>query len=135
MNSISEVPKKVIVPLAGIGTRLLPSTKAIPKEMLPILDKPMIQYVVEEIASAEFEEIIFVTHSSKNSIENHFDESFDLLGSLNKTKKKHLKDLSSISNIDVKIISIRQKEPKGLGHAVLCAKPLIKNEPFCSSFT
>ena len=130
MNSISEVPKKVIVPLAGIGTRLLPSTKAIPKEMLPILDKPMIQYVVEEIACAEFEEIIFVTHSSKNSIENHFDESFDLLGSLNKTKKKHLKDLSSISNIDVKIISIRQKEPKGLGHAVLCAKPLIKNEPF-----
>lgn len=130
MNSISEVPKKVIVPLAGIGTRLLPSTKAIPKEMLPILDKPMIQYVVEEIACAEFEEIIFVTHSSKNSIENHFDESFDLLSSLNKTKKKHLKDLSSISNIDVKIISIRQKEPKGLGHAVLCAKPLIKNEPF-----
>ena len=93
MNSISEVPKKVIVPLAGIGTRLLPSTKAIPKEMLPILDKPMIQYVVEEIACAEFEEIIFVTHSSKNSIENHFDESFDLLGSLNKTKKKTFKRL------------------------------------------
>lgn len=123
--------KKVVVPVAGLGSRMLPATKAIPKEMLPILDKPLIQYIVEEIVNAEFEEIIFVTHSSKNSIENHFDTSFNLEDIFsNRNAKKNSPKLPNSNNKNIKIISIRQSEAKGLGHAILCAKPLIKNEPF-----
>ena len=82
--------KKVVIPVAGLGTRMLPATKVIPKEMLPIIDKPIIQYVIEEVINAGFEEIIFVTHSSKNSIENHFDTSFELEATLEKRIKKEV---------------------------------------------
>ncbi len=122
---------KVVIPVAGLGTRMLPATKAIPKEMLPIIDKPIIQYVVEEVISAGFKDIIFVTHSSKNSIENHFDTSFELETALEaKTEKNLLKDIKNISRLKRKIISIRQGEAKGLGHAILQAKELINGEPF-----
>ena len=122
---------KVVIPVAGLGTRMLPATKAIPKEMLPIIDKPIIQYVVEEVIFAGFNEIIFVTHSSKNSIENHFDTSFELETALKtETKKKLLKDIKNISKLKSKIISVRQGKAKGLGHAILQAKELINGEPF-----
>tara|TARA_B100001093_G_C26855155_1_gene1027053 strand:+ start:2996 stop:3901 length:906 start_codon:yes stop_codon:yes gene_type:complete len=130
MKSNQKV-KIAVVPVAGLGSRMLPATKAIPKEMLPVFDKPLIQYVVEEIINAEFDEIIFVTHSSKNSIENHFDDNFYLEDiSSKKNTRKNLSVISSKSNKSIKIISIRQSEAKGLGHAILCAKSLLKNEPF-----
>lgn len=123
--------KKVIIPVAGLGTRMLPATKAIPKEMLPIIDKPIIQIIVEEILAAGFEEIILITHSSKNSIENHFDTSFELENSLEKrVKRSLLKEVKSISALKTKITSIRQAEAKGLGHAIFQAKEIIKDEPF-----
>ena len=122
---------KVIIPIAGLGTRLLPATKAIPKEMLPIINKPIIQYVVEETVSAGFKEIIFVTHSSKASVENHFDTSFELEATLEKRLKRSLlKEIKSISKLNIIIQSIRQGEAKGLGHAVLCASSLVGNQPF-----
>tara|TARA_B100000886_G_scaffold326728_1_gene273502 strand:- start:3140 stop:4045 length:906 start_codon:yes stop_codon:yes gene_type:complete len=122
---------KAIVPVAGLGTRMLPATKVIPKEMLPIIDKPIIQYVVEEIINAGFDEIIFVTHSSKNSIEDHFDTSFELETTLEKrVKRSLLKEIKSISKLNGTIISIRQSEAKGLGHAILQAKEIVGNESF-----
>ena len=122
---------KVIIPVAGLGTRLLPATKAIPKEMLPIFSKPIIQYIVEEIALSGFKEVIFVTHSSKYSIENHFDKSFELEATLEKrVKRSKLREIKAISKLDLNISSIRQGEALGLGHAVLIAKKLIGNEPF-----
>ncbi len=123
--------KKVIIPVAGLGTRMLPATKAIPKEMLPILNKPIIQYIVEEAIYAGFKEIILVTHSSKYSIENHFDKSFELEATLEKrVKRGTLKEIQAISKLNVVIQSIRQGEAKGLGHAILCAAKLIGKEPF-----
>ena len=123
--------KKVIVPIAGLGTRMLPATKAIPKEMLPIVTKPIIQYIVEEIIEAGFKEIIFVTHSSKASVENHFDKSFELETVLEKrVKRRLLKEIKSISNLKISIQTIRQGHALGLGHAILCARPIIQNEPF-----
>lgn len=122
---------KAVIPVAGLGTRMLPATKAIPKEMLPIVDKPLIQYIVHEAALAGIEEIVFVTHSSKNSIENHFDTSFELEATLEKRVKRQLLDeVRSITPPGVKIMHIRQGEAKGLGHAILCAKPCIGNSPF-----
>ncbi len=122
---------KVVIPVAGLGTRMLPATKVIPKEMLPIVDKPIIQYVVEEVISAGFEEIILVTHSSKNSIENHFDTSFELETTLERRiKRSLLRDIKNISRLKSKIFSVRQGEAKGLGHAILQAKELINGEPF-----
>ena len=119
------------MPVAGLGTRLLPLTKAIPKEMLPIFDKPIIQHIIEEINYAGFEEIIFITHSSKYSIEDHFDKSFELETVLEKRiKKSYLKEIKAISKLDLSISSIRQGEAKGLGHAILCAKKLIGDDPF-----
>ncbi len=127
MNKI----KKVIIPVAGLGTRMLPATKAIPKEMLPVLNKPIIQYIVEEVIYAGFKEIILVTHSSKNSIENHFDKSFELEATLEKrVKRGMLKEIREISKLNISMQSIRQGEAKGLGHAILCAKRLIGKEPF-----
>ena len=126
--------KKIIIPVAGLGTRMLPATKAIPKEMLPIVNKPIIQYVVEEAVYAGFKEIILITHSSKSSIENHFDTSFELESVLEKRVKRHLlKEIKSISKLNVQIHSIRQGEAKGLGHAILCAKSIIGKEPFAVS--
>lgn len=122
---------KVVIPVAGLGTRMLPATKAIPKEMLPLVDKPLIQYVVNECIAAGLNEIILVSHSSKNSIENHFDTSFELEAILEKrVKRQLLEEVQSICPKHVTIMQVRQGIAKGLGHAVLCAKPLIGNEPF-----
>ncbi len=122
---------KAVIPVAGLGTRLLPATKAIPKEMLPLAGKPIIQHFVEEIKEAGFKEIAFVTHSSKYSIENHFDKSFELEATLDKRiKRSLLKEIKNISKIGISIHSIRQGETRGLGHAILCAKKFVDNDPF-----
>lgn len=123
--------KKAIIPVAGLGTRMLPATKAIPKELLPVTDKPVIQHVVEEAIAAGISEIILVTRSGKEAIENHFDAHFELETQLERKGKQTV--LTSIKNIipeDVQVISIRQPEALGLGHAILCAANLIKDEPF-----
>ncbi|QYK00265.1 UTP--glucose-1-phosphate uridylyltransferase GalU [Shewanella psychrotolerans] len=122
---------KVVIPVAGLGTRMLPATKAIPKEMLPLVDKPLIQYIVNECVAAGVKEIVLVTHASKNAIENHFDTSYELESTLEKRVKRQLLDeVQSICPKDVTIMHVRQGEAKGLGHAVLCAKPCIGNNPF-----
>lgn len=122
---------KAVIPVAGLGTRMLPATKAIPKEMLPIVDRPLIQYVVNEAISAGITEIVLVTHSSKNSIENHFDTSFELEATLEKrVKRQLLAEVQSICPKGVTIIQVRQGEAKGLGHAINCAAPIIGDEPF-----
>jgi UTP--glucose-1-phosphate uridylyltransferase len=122
---------KAVIPVAGLGTRMLPATKAIPKEMLPVVDKPMIQYIVNECVSAGIKEIVLVTHSSKNAIENHFDKSFELETTLEQRVKRQLLDeIQAISPKDVTILHVRQGEAKGLGHAVLKAEPIIGKEPF-----
>lgn len=123
--------KYAIIPVAGLGTRLLPATKAIPKEMMPLVDKPLIQYVVNEAVSAGIRNIVLVTHSSKNAIENHFDTSFELEATLEKRVKRQL--LAEVQNIipkDVTIMHIRQGEAKGLAHAIMCAQPIIGKNPF-----
>ena len=122
---------KAIIPVAGLGTRMLPATKAIPKEMLPIVDKPLIQYVVNEAISAGIKQIVLVTHSSKNSIENHFDTSFELEATLEaRVKRQLLEEVRAICPSDVTILHIRQGEAKGLGHAIACARPCIGDNPF-----
>ncbi|MGL5285950.1 MAG: UTP--glucose-1-phosphate uridylyltransferase GalU [Aeromonas sp.] len=131
MKKNPTIVRKAVLPVAGLGTRMLPATKAIPKEMLPVVDKPLIQYVVKEAIAAGIKEIILVTHSSKNSIENHFDKSFELEATLEKRVKRQL--LAEVQNIcpkDVTIMHVRQGEAKGLGHAILCARPLIGDNPF-----
>ncbi|RKS85133.1 UTP--glucose-1-phosphate uridylyltransferase [Orbus hercynius] len=130
-SSVRGKVTKAVVPVAGLGTRMLPATKAIPKEMLPVVDKPLIQYVVKECIAAGITEIIFVTHSSKNSIENHFDTSFELEAMLEaRVKRQLLSEVQSILPKNVTISSVRQGLAKGLGHAVLCAYPLVGDEPF-----
>jgi UTP--glucose-1-phosphate uridylyltransferase len=122
---------KAVIPVAGLGTRMLPMTKAIPKEMLPLVDKPLIQYIVNECVAAGIKEIVLVTHSSKNAIENHFDTSFELEATLEKRVKRVLLDeVRSICPADVTIMHVRQGEAKGLGHAVLCAKPIVGDDDF-----
>lgn len=122
---------KAVIPVAGLGTRMLPASKAIPKEMLTLADKPLIQYVVNECAAAGITEIILVTHSSKNAIENHFDTSFELETTLEaRVKRQLLDEVRSITPKGVTIMHIRQGQAKGLGHAVLCAKPLVGDAPF-----
>lgn len=122
---------KAVIPVAGLGTRMLPATKAIPKEMLPVVDKPLIQYVVSECIAAGIKQIVLVTHSSKNSIENHFDKSFELESMLEKrVKRQLLEEVQAICPKDVTIMHVRQGEAKGLGHAVLCALPLVGDAPF-----
>lgn len=123
--------KKAVIPVAGLGTRMLPATKAIPKEMLPVVDKPLIQYVVDEAAAAGIKEIVLVTHASKNSIENHFDTSFELEAQLEaRLKRSLLEEVRSITPRGLTVISVRQAEAKGLGHAILCARPVIGDNPF-----
>ena len=127
VNNVS----KAIIPVAGLGTRMLPASKAIPKELLPILNKPIIQYVVEEAINAGINQIIFITNDNKVAIEKHFDTNFFLESSLKKTKKKKL--LESVKDIipkNIKITSIKQKKPLGLGDAIYKANELISNEPF-----
>ncbi|ASK77735.1 UTP--glucose-1-phosphate uridylyltransferase [Paraphotobacterium marinum] len=120
-----------VIPVAGLGTRMLPATKAIPKEMLPVVDIPLIQYIVEECYAAGIRNIIFVTHSSKNAIEDHFDLSFELETTLEKrVKRQILSEIQTIKPQDLTIMSVRQGHAKGLGHAILCAKNLVKNNPF-----
>ncbi|PFM78982.1 UTP--glucose-1-phosphate uridylyltransferase [Bacillus sp. AFS077874] len=121
--------RKAIIPAAGLGTRFLPATKAMPKEMLPIVDKPTIQYIVEEAIESGIEDIIIVTGKGKRAIEDHFDYSYELEQNLlEKEKYALLEQVKAPSNIDIHYI--RQKEPKGLGHAVWCARNFIGNEPF-----
>jgi UTP--glucose-1-phosphate uridylyltransferase len=122
--------KKAIIPAAGLGTRFLPATKAMPKEMLPIVDKPTIQYIVEEAIESGIEDIIIVTGKGKRAIEDHFDHSFELEQNLfEKGKFELLNEVQKSSKL-VDIHYIRQKEPKGLGHAIWCARKFIGNEPF-----
>ena len=121
---------KAVIPAAGYGTRFLPATKSMPKEMLPIIDKPTIQYIVEEAVKAGITDILIITNSQKGSIENHFDRSWELEGFLrNRNKTEELELVKGISNI-ANIYSVRQKEQRGLGHAILCAKTFVGNEPF-----
>lgn len=123
--------RKAVIPVAGLGTRMLPATKAIPKEMLPVVDKPLIQYVVNEAVEAGIKEIVLVTHGSKNSIENHFDTSFELEATLETRLKRSLLDeVRSIVPKGVTVISVRQPQAKGLGHAVLCARSVVGDAPF-----
>ena len=127
---MSKRVRKAIIPAAGLGTRFLPATKAQAKEMLPIVDKPTLQYIIEEAIESGIEEILIVTGRSKKSIEDHFDRSVELELELEqKGKTEMLEMVQDISNM-VNIHYIRQKEPKGLGHAVHCAKSFIGNEPF-----
>ncbi|MBW8350266.1 UTP--glucose-1-phosphate uridylyltransferase GalU [Bacillus sp. IITD106] len=122
--------RKAIIPAAGLGTRFLPATKAMPKEMLPIVDKPTIQYIVEEAVASGIEDIIIVTGKGKRAIEDHFDHAFELEQNLiDKEKYDLLEEVRYSSNL-ANIHYIRQKEPKGLGHAVWCARNFIGNEPF-----
>ncbi len=120
-----------IIPVAGLGTRMLPATKAIPKEMLPIIDKPLIQYIVEECALAGITNIVLITHSSKNSIEDHFDVSFELESTLEKrVKRQLLAEVQSIVPENLSIMHIRQGKPLGLGHAILIGRKIVGNNPF-----
>ncbi len=122
--------KKAVIPVAGLGTRLLPATKTVPKELLPIVDIPAIQYVVQEAVDSGLTEMIFVTGRGKDSIEDHFDEAPELEQVLEQRGQKELvEQLRTISKM-VEIVSVRQKQPLGLGHAVLCARDLIGDEPF-----
>jgi UTP--glucose-1-phosphate uridylyltransferase len=122
--------RKAVLPVAGLGTRVLPASKVIPKEMLPLVDKPTLQYIAEEAVAAGVEEIIFVTSRSKRSIEDHFDMFPELEAVLErKGKRKELEELRRVQTMAV-YTSVRQPEPLGLGHAVLCAKELVGDEPF-----
>lgn len=130
MNSVKPVCKAVI-PVAGLGTRMLPATKAIPKELLPIYDRPLIEHVVKEAIDGGIREIILITRSGKEAIENHFDAHYELEHRLiKKGNNQILHDIIKIIPDEVKISSIRQADALGLGHAILCAKHLINNEPF-----
>ena len=127
---MSKKIRKAIIPAAGLGTRFLPATKAKPKGMLPIVDKPTIQYIIEEAVASGIEEILIITGRSKKCIEDHFDKSVELELELEKSgKEEMLKMVREISDM-VDIHFIRQKEPKGLGHAISCAKTFVGNEPF-----
>ncbi|MCK5504087.1 MAG: UTP--glucose-1-phosphate uridylyltransferase GalU [Thermodesulfovibrionia bacterium] len=121
--------KKVVIPAAGLGTRFLPATKASPKEMLPIVDKPMIQYAVEEAERCGIKELIMITGKSKRAIEDHFDSAWELEENLKKKGKQAL--IEAMKQLDhIQFAYIRQRAPLGLGHAILCSKPFIQNEPF-----
>lgn len=123
--------KKAILPVAGLGTRFLPASKSIPKEMVTVVDRPAIEYVVKEAVAAGIEQIILVTHSSKASIENYFDRNFELETTLeNKKKIDLLKEITEILPPHVSVISVRQPQPLGLGHAVLCAKAVVGDDDF-----
>ncbi|ENV13462.1 UTP-glucose-1-phosphate uridylyltransferase [Acinetobacter schindleri NIPH 900] len=123
--------KKAILPVAGLGTRFLPASKSIPKEMVTVVDRPAIEYVVREAVAAGIEQIILVTHSSKASIENYFDRNFELETTLaQKQKLDLLKEITEILPTHVSVVSVRQPQPLGLGHAVLCAKSIVGDEAF-----
>ncbi len=123
--------RKAIIPAAGLGTRVLPASKSVPKEMLNIVDKPAIQYIVEEAVAAGIEDILIITNRGKGAIEDHFDHSFELEAGLkgNPSKEKLYEDIKAVANL-ANIYFIRQKETKGLAHALLCGKSFVGNEPF-----
>jgi UTP--glucose-1-phosphate uridylyltransferase len=122
--------KKAVFPVAGLGTRFLPATKASPKEMLPLIDKPLVQYVVEEAVAAGIEQVLFVTGRGKRAIEDHFDISFELESILReKGKEDELKEVRDIAEM-MSIFYVRQRQALGLGHAILCAREFVGNEPF-----
>ncbi|MCS2154928.1 UTP--glucose-1-phosphate uridylyltransferase GalF [Scandinavium goeteborgense] len=122
---------KAVIPVAGLGMHMLPATKAIPKEMLPIVDKPMIQYIVDEIVAAGIKEIVLVTHASKNAVENHFDTSYELESLLEqRVKRQLLAEVQAICPPGVTIMNVRQAQPLGLGHSILCARPIVGDNPF-----
>ena len=126
----SQKVRKAVIPAAGLGTRFLPATKALAKEMLPIVDIPTIQYIIEEAVASGIEEVLVITNSNKHAMENHFDVNYELEERLKASGKdkqvKLIRDIADLANI----YYIRQKEPKGLGHAILCAKTFIGEEPF-----
>ena len=122
--------RKAIIPAAGLGTRFLPATKAQPKEMLPIVDKPTLQYIIEECVASGIEEILIITGRNKKSIEDHFDKSVELEMELEKAGKQEMLEMVRDISDMVNIYFIRQKEPRGLGHAILCAKTFVGDEPF-----
>lgn len=123
--------KYAVIPAAGLGTRFLPATKAMPKEMITLVDKPLIQYVVEEAAAAGVETIVLITHSAKSSLENHFDAQFELETQLIQKNKQALLEVArSTLPEGVNIVSVRQSQALGLGHAVACAQPVIRDNPF-----
>ena len=123
--------KKAILPVAGLGTRFLPASKSIPKEMITVVDRPVIDYVVQEAIHAGIEQIILVTHSSKRAIEDYFDSHYELEDTLQKKNKLDLlKTIQTIIPSHIEVVAVRQPQPLGLGHAVLCARSIIGNEPF-----
>ena len=128
---MNQMIKKAILPVAGLGTRFLPASKSIPNEMVTVVDRPAIEYVVKEAVAAGIEQIILVTHSSKASIENYFDRNFELETTLEHKKKFDLlKEITEILPPHVSVISVRQPQPLGLGHAVLCAKAVVGDDDF-----
>jgi UTP--glucose-1-phosphate uridylyltransferase len=128
---MKKIITKAVFPVAGMGSRFLPATKATAKEMLPVVDKPLIQYAVEEAVAAGITDMVFITGRNKRAIEDHFDKAYELEATLaEQGKKELLKMVQSVVPKNVNCIYIRQAEPLGLGHAVLCAKPVIQDEPF-----
>jgi UTP--glucose-1-phosphate uridylyltransferase len=126
MNKIT----KAVFPVAGLGTRFLPATKASPKEMLPVVDKPLIQYAVEEAAAAGISQMVFITGRGKRAIEDHFDRAFEIEVELKSRGKEAMLEVVEVIPKEVSCVYVRQMQPLGLGHAVLCAEPVINNEPF-----
>lgn len=125
-----SIIKKAVIPAAGLGTRFLPATKAIPKEMVPIVDKPTLQYIIEEVAASGIEDLLIITSRTKKAIEDHFDKSYELETELEKSGKTELlEELQKISKL-VNVHYVRQSEARGLGHAIYCAKSFVGNEPF-----
>lgn len=130
MEKFMKKIRKAIIPAAGLGTRFLPATKSLPKEMLPIVDVPTIQYIVEEATKSGIEEILIITNGNKHVMENHFDVNYELETRLHESgKEKEVAQIRAIANM-ANVYYVRQKEPKGLGHAVLCAKAFVGDEPF-----
>jgi len=122
--------RKAVIPAAGLGTRFLPASKAIPKEMLPVVDKPILQYIVEEAAASGIEQVILVTGRQKTALEDHFDVSYELEDTLRKRKKDRLLEMCRQLRDLVEVVAVRQHEPLGLGHAILCARLAVGDEPF-----
>lgn len=125
---------KAVIPVAGLGMHMLPATKAIPKEMLPVVDKPMIQYIIDECVAAGIKEIVLVTHASKNAVENHFDTSYELEALLEaRVKRSLLSEVQSICPPGVTIMNVRQPQPLGLANSILCARPMLHDEAFVAA--
>ena len=122
--------RKAVIPVAGLGTRFLPATKAIPKEMLTIIDRPTIQYIVEEVVASGIEEVILITSEGKSAIENHFDYNYELDTILKEKNKDELRDELTRTSKLIDVVSVRQKEPLGLGHAIWMARKVVRDEPF-----